>query len=234
MAVWDNVKNTVEEHPWAVAGGVVALVVLFWFLSSSGGSTASPAPANSDAAAAGLAGSQIAANAATAQAQLAADVQNNQTAAGQAVALAGIQASTDQARIAADAAAAQSNAAIGVATVAAKSQFATDALSAALGFAPGASSTKVPANGGGSAAVTNFKPWELALGDMLFGSQATGTQIAGPVAGETVDPILAKYFGWVGGQQIGGGPSIDQSPKNPNSIFYTPKPSKGAQPVKAK
>ena len=216
---WDRVKQTAEDHPWAIAGGVVALVIVIWWLQSGSSAPAAQPATNNDAAAAGLAASQISANAQTAQAQLAADVQNNQTAAAQTVGLAQIQAAADVAK-------AQAGASTDIAMTQAKAGFGAEALQAIFG-------NLVPVNGGHAAAAsgpaaTNAKPWVLALGDMLFGSQVQGSQVLGP-AGATVDPVFAKYLGWTGGQQIGGGTSIDQLPTNPNSIFYTPKPSRGGK-----
>ena len=89
--------NWVTEHPYASAGiAVGALVILY--LMFSGSSTPAPAVSTDNTgAAASVVAAQIAANSASALAQISANATDNQTAAAQTVALAQIQGSVDSA-----------------------------------------------------------------------------------------------------------------------------------------
>ena len=93
-AVGGGVMDFVKEHPYAVGGCALALVVVIWYMQSSSSSTASGNTGDNSStdAAAAVQQTQTQANEALAAAGIAAGVTNNQTAAAQTVALAQAQA----------------------------------------------------------------------------------------------------------------------------------------------
>jgi hypothetical protein len=230
--VWDEAK----AHPYLSIGGVLFLVVIIWYFWARGSSTPATSTVGTPVQDPNLLAQQTAEFIAQNQSNAAVATANIQAASDQAInaqnTAAAVAISTAQNTSAQNINASNNATAITLANLQARTTFGTNALAAVFGektvtqtgaanygYVGGGATlgnvntTQSVSYSPSAAASTNVKPWTLALGDMLFGNADPTAQgsYQGP-GGQTANVVWAKYLGWIGGAQVGGNTSWDQTP----------------------